>query len=141
MKPNERIAGIFLRTAELTNMNMALRALAVEHETAAELAARHSATSATLLDESRQLQQHLLDVTRSLLSVDELEHGRIGGLLQDQLLQTLVGIHIRLLALKKEVTVNSRDLNKHIASTRRLMRDSWVSLKKTVRAAASKHGN
>ncbi len=141
MKTNARIAGLFRRTAALTNTNLELSAALQDRECAADLAARQAAAAADMLNESHQLQQHLLDLTRRLLSVDEHEHKQIGGGLQDQLLQTLVGIHIRLLALKKEVTVSSEALNKHIASTRRMVRRSWLGVLDTARAAADKHGN
>ena len=141
MKTNTRIARLFRRTAGLANTNRGLRAVLANRKSAADVAARDNAAAAVMLGESRELQQHLLDVTRRVLASDDEEHRRIGGGLQDELLQALVGIHIRLLVLKKEVTMGVRDLHKHIASARRTVRESWANLHLDRKAVAAKHAN
>lgn len=141
MKPAARIDRLFRRTACLSETNRRLRAALMEHSDAADVAALDSATSAAMLRESRELQHHLLEVTRRVLASDDHEHRRIGGGLQDELLQVLIGIHIRLLLLRKEVTLGAWDLHKHIASARRMVRDSWQGLRLEGPAAAAKHAN
>lgn len=141
MKPDTRIDRLFRRTACLSETNRRLRASLVQHRRAADVAALDSATSAAMLRESQELHHHLLDVTRRVLASEEHEHRRIGGGLQDELLQVLIGIHIRLLLLRKEVTLGARDLHKHIASARRTVRDSWKGLRLEEPAAAAKHAN
>jgi signal transduction histidine kinase len=141
MKPDARIDRLFRRTACLSETNRRLRASLVERRRATDVAALDSATSAAMLRESRELHHHLLDVTRRVLASDDQEHRRIGSGLQDELLQVLIGIHIRLLLLRKEVTLGARDLHKHIASARRAVRESWKGLRLDEPAAAAKHAN
>ncbi len=138
MKTNARVATIFRRTVGLVDEGRGLIQRSARHDSAAEVQALRTSATALMEQESLQLRRHLLDVTRRLLTINEAEHRRIGGALQDQLLQTLIGIHIRLLALSKQVTLNASDLNKQIASTRRLMRESWSALQRTTRAVAAK---
>jgi len=138
MKTNKRVAVMFRRTIGLLDESRELIHGSAQHDSPAEGQAPKTAATGLMEDESLQLRQHLLDVTRCLLTINEAEHRRIGGALQDQLLQTLIGIHIRLLALSKQVTLNGSDMNKQIASTRRLMRESWSTLQRTTRAVAAK---
>jgi len=136
MKTNQRMAAIFRRTGNLTDGKTDLVEPTASHASPPG-AAGLKATAANLMqDESRQLQRHLLDLTRRLLTINEAEHRRIGGRLQDQVLQSLVGIHIRLLALDKQAILSSKDLNKQIASTRRSVQKSWHAFQ---RAANPKH--
>jgi signal transduction histidine kinase len=141
MKTNERIARLFDRTASLVDTNRGLRAGSANSKFAAHLAASDNAAATAMLEESHELQRHLLDVTRRVLMSGDEEHRHIGGALQDDLLQTLVGIQTRLLVLKKGVSMGARDLNKHIANVRRAVRESWESLPLYGKAVAAKSAN
>ena len=44
--------------------------------------------------------------------------------LNDEIAQTLLGINIRILALKKDIAANNADIGREIASIQRLVEDS-----------------
>lgn len=77
-----------------------------------------------LLGESHHLQEHLRHLTHQMLAAQEDERGKISRELHDEIAQTLLGINVRLLTLKKEATLNSDGLKKEIASTQRLVEES-----------------
>ena len=77
-----------------------------------------------LLEESRQLQKQLRQMTRQILIGKEDGRKKMSLRLQDEIVQTLEGIHLRLLVLSKEVTVGSVDFEKDVAITRDLVRKS-----------------
>jgi hypothetical protein len=80
--------------------------------------------SAQLLKESRLLQKHLRDIARHLLTAHEDERRTMSLKLQDEIAQTLLGIQIRLLTLKKEVSDSDQGFKKEIAITQRLVEKS-----------------
>lgn len=141
MKPAARIAHLFRCTAGLTRTNRGLREVLENLMGATNSSAQDHSAAERMLEESRELQQHLLDVTRQVLTSGEEEHQRIGGALQDELLQSLIGIHIRLRVLNKQVTLEARAVHKQIASTRRKVRESWQGLRLDGKAVAAKHAN
>jgi signal transduction histidine kinase len=51
----------------------------------------------------------------------------------------LLGINVRLLSLKQDATVNAEELQKEIASTRRLVDKSMKSIKRFVREFGKHH--
>ena len=57
-----------------------------------------------LLEESLALQNHLRHLTHQILTAQETERTRISHDLRDEIVQTLLGINVRLLALKKTAT-------------------------------------
>jgi signal transduction histidine kinase len=60
-------------------------------------------------------------MTRQILAANELERKKMSLQLHDDIGQTLLGIHVRLLALKKEVATKYTGLNQEIATTQRLV--------------------
>jgi signal transduction histidine kinase len=76
------------------------------------------------LKESRRLQKHLQRLTRQILSAQEDKRKKISCDLHDEIAQTLLGINVRLLTLKKEATVNAHGLKKEIVSMQRLVKQS-----------------
>ena len=81
-----------------------------------------------LLKESRRLQKHLRHQTHRIMSSQEDERKKISRELHDEVAQTLLGINVRLLSLKKGATVNVGGLKKEIASTERLVKESIRSI-------------
>ena len=75
-----------------------------------------------LLEESLALQEHLRHLTHRILSAQEAERKKISRDLQDEIAQTLLGINVRLLTLKKAAKGNTANLKKEIANTQRLVR-------------------
>ncbi|MFT5105549.1 MAG: signal transduction histidine kinase [Verrucomicrobiales bacterium] len=85
-------------------------------------------TAAYLLVESRTMEEALLAVTRRNLSADETERKQMSLRLQDDIAQAMLGIHVRLSALKVAVSVSHEDLAGQITSAERLMAESIESI-------------
>jgi signal transduction histidine kinase len=77
-----------------------------------------------LLDQSRQMQEHLRHLTRKILTAQEDERREISRELHDEIAQTLTGINVQLANLKREAVVNAKGLRGKIAGTQRLVRKS-----------------
>ncbi len=77
-----------------------------------------------LLDQSRQMQEHLRHLTRKILTAQEDERREISRELHDEIAQTLTGINVQLANLKREAVVNTKGLKGKIAGTQRLVRKS-----------------
>ena len=92
-----------------------------------------------LLVESRRLREHLRYLTHEILSAQEDERHKISHQLHDEIAQTLLGINVRLLTLKKEALVNTHGLKKEIASTQRLVDKSVKSIKHFAREFSLHH--
>ncbi|MEO0017466.1 MAG: hypothetical protein RLZZ522_749 [Verrucomicrobiota bacterium] len=91
----------------------------------AETTLRHSQqSSGQLLKESRVLERQLQDMTHQLLIATEGEQRKMSLQLNDEIAQTLLGIHLRILGLKKEVAAKQSDLHEEIAATRQLVADA-----------------
>ena len=82
----------------------------------------------TLLDESLALQHHLRRLTHQLLMVQEAERKKLSRELRDEIAQTLMGINVRLLTLKRAATGNKVTLKKEIAYMQRLVQESVRSV-------------
>jgi len=90
------------------------------------------ADSERLLGNSRAL-------VHSLLNANEQERLILGTRLRDEVLQMLIGIHIRLIALNHEISLNGKAMNKEFILTENLMRKSQItidSLKKSMEASS-----
>jgi chemotaxis response regulator CheB len=82
----------------------------------------------TLLDESLALEGHFRHLTHQLLLAQEAERKKLSRDLRDEIAQTLLGINVRLLALKKAAKGNRATLKKEIANTQRLVQQSVQSI-------------
>ena len=85
---------------------------------------KSSAHYAQLVKSSQRLQKHLRHLTHQILASQEVASTKTSRKLHDEVAQTLLGIHVRLLTLKKEASANAADLKKEIASTQRLVEHS-----------------
>jgi signal transduction histidine kinase len=92
-----------------------------------------------LLKESRDLQKHLQRLTHQILSAQEDKRKRISRELHDEIAQTLLGINVRLLTLKKAAAIDASGLKKEIASTQRLVDKSVKSIKRFAREFGIHH--
>ena len=81
-------------------------------------------TTDALLKSSRDLEKHLRAITHEILSAAEVERHRMSLHLNDEIAQILLGIHIRILALKKDVAGRHSDLARKIADTQHVVEDS-----------------
>jgi len=81
------------------------------------------------LEESLQLQKRLRQLTHQVITAQEHERTKISHELQDEIVQTLVGINVRLLSLKQTARTNTKGLKNQIASTQRLVVRSAKSVR------------
>ena len=81
-----------------------------------------------LLEESLALQTHLRHLTHRLLLTQEAERKKLSQDLRCDIAQTLLGINVRLLTLKKAARGNRATLKKEIANTQRLVQESVQSI-------------
>jgi signal transduction histidine kinase len=77
-----------------------------------------------MLDQSRQMQEHLRHLTHKILTAQEDERREISRELHDEIAQTLTGINVRLANLKREAVVNTKGLKGKISGTQRLVQKS-----------------
>ena len=73
---------------------------------------------------ARRNEEVLRNLTHRLMEAQEEEQKRISRELHDVIAQTLTGINIRLAALKKEATLNTKGLDRNIARTQLLVEKS-----------------
>lgn len=85
------------------------------------------------LADSLQLQQLLRQQTQQALTAREEGRTKLSHELQDDLVQTLVGIKVRLLALQQCDGCNAKSLKNEIASAQRLVLESTKSVRRLAR--------
>jgi len=86
---------------------------------------RHSQqTTSKRLANSRQMQEELRDLSRQLLTSQEKDRRKISHELNDVIAPTLVGINVRLAALKVECMASTHELYEKIAVTQKLVEKS-----------------
>ena len=121
------------RTLELAATNLQLKQDIVRRqsvEAALKLSGEHYAK---LLLESLHLQESLRELTHQVLAAQEEERRQLSHELQDEIAQTLLGINVRLLTLKKESRTNTNGIKQEIASTQRLVTKSARSVRRAAR--------
>ncbi len=124
------------RTSDLAASNRSLKRGTAQRK-AVEVALKKSgAHFRTLLKESLALQNHLQHMTHRMLLAHEDERKQISHELQDEIAQTLLGINVRLLTVKKAAGQQANGLRKEIGSTQRLVDRS----KKTLEQFAREYG-
>ena len=121
------------RTLNLATSNRCLKQGIVQRKTVEQALRRSGEHSRKLLKESLRLQKHLQRLTHQILSAQENKRKKISRDLHDEIAQTLLGINVRLLTLKKEAAVNAHGLKKEIVSTQRLVDKSVKSIKRFAR--------
>ena len=115
---------LYQRTLEASASTRHL-AQSITQREAAEASLRKSGKDCTkLVQESNSLLTRLRNQTGKILSAQEEERQKTSRQLQDEIAQTLLAINIGLLALKTSAKANTEKLEKEIASTQRLVRES-----------------
>ncbi|HBA84152.1 MAG TPA: hypothetical protein DCZ95_08670 [Verrucomicrobia bacterium] len=84
-----------------------------------------------LLEESYRLQDHLRHLTHRIISAQEHKRKKVSRELHDEIAQTLLGINIRLLALKNATKAHTENLKKEVAETQRLVKQSVKTINRT----------
>jgi signal transduction histidine kinase len=87
-----------------------------------------------LLEQSRNMQEHLRHLSRQILLTQEEERKVISRELHDEIAQTLSGINVHLSTLKVEAAVNAKGLNKKITRTQHLVEKSVKIVHRFARA-------
>ena len=124
------------RSVELAASGRHLKRGIVQRKAAEEALKQSGKYRTDLLEQSRLVQEHLRHLTHQILLAQEDKRTKMSHELHDEIAQTLLGINVRLLTLKKEATVNARGLKKEIAGTQRLVEKS----KKTMSRFADELG-
>jgi two-component system sensor histidine kinase DegS len=127
------------RTAQLAAANRHLKHGIVRRKAAEEALKTREQHYAKLLEESRHLQKHLQHLTHRILSAQENDRKKISRDLRDEIAQTLLGINVRLLTLKKGATARNESLVKEIASTQRLVEKSVKTINRFAREFGIQH--
>jgi len=96
-------------------------------------------TSGQLLRDSRIREQHLRVMAHKILSAIEAERHQMSLQLNDEIAQSLLGINIRILALKQHLAANHADLGQEIAATRRLVEDSTHIISRLTHEFSNQH--
>jgi signal transduction histidine kinase len=129
---NQLTKTIGRRTVELATSGRHLKRGIVQRKAAEQALKKSGKHRASLLEQSHLLQEHLRQMTRQILLAQEGKRTKISRELHDEIAQTLLGINVRLVTLKKEATVNAKGLKKEIANTRRLVEKSRITLRRFV---------
>jgi signal transduction histidine kinase len=127
------------RTVDLAASNRSLKRNIVRRRSVEEALKKSGGHSRKLLEESRRLQNQLQQLTHQMLTAQEDKRKKISRDLQDEIAQTLLGINVRLLTLKKEAALNAEGFKKDIASTQQLVDKSVKSIKRFAREFGKHH--
>ena len=127
------------RTVDLAASHRFLKQDIVQRKTVEQALKKSGEHSRKLLKESRRLQKQLQRLTHQILLAQEDKRKKISRDLHDEIAQTLLGINVRLLTLKKEAAVNASGLKKEIASMQWLVDKSVKSIKRFAREFGIHH--
>ncbi|HLP77412.1 MAG TPA: hypothetical protein VK327_10900 [Candidatus Paceibacterota bacterium] len=116
------------RAERLAATNRSLRLGITRHKTMEAALRKHNDNSRKLLEESHHVQKHLQHLTHELLAAQEDKRRKLSSSLQNEIAQTLLGINVRLLTLKRETAFNATGFKKDIAGTQRLVKQSIQSI-------------
>ena len=129
------------RIKDLTASNRKLELRLARREVANRSIKIKERKAGLLLKESHQLQARLKEMARRIISVHEDGRSKMSLKLQDDILQTLEGIHLRLLVLSKEVSASSEGFQKEIAITQRLLQQSVEVINRFAQECGIHHEN
>jgi signal transduction histidine kinase len=118
------------RTLDLAASQESLKQGVIQRQTVQQSLKKSEVHSRKLLQESLRLEKQLQRLTHNLLSAQEEKRKKISRDLHDEIAQTLLGINIRLLTLKREAAISARALKMEIARTQRLVDISIRSIKR-----------
>jgi signal transduction histidine kinase len=136
---NQLTQALGRRTVDLAASGRHLKQGIAQRKAVEQALKKSAGHYARLVKESRRLQKHLRHLTHQILSAQEEERKKISRELHDEVAQTLLGINVRLLTLKKEATVNTKGLKKEIASTQRLVEKSAQTMSRFAREFGKHH--
>ena len=127
------------RNAQLAAVNRHLKKGIVRRKAAEKALKTSEQHYAKLLEESRHLQRHLQQLTHRILSAQENDRKDISRDLRDEIAQTLLGINVRLLTLKKGAAAHTKRLAEEIAITQQLVEKSVETINHFAREFGIRH--
>ena len=136
-----KLTALANRIQVLTDLNRKLQLGLARREVASRAIEIKERKAGELLEESHKLEARLQEMARKILSVNEAGRKKMSLCLQDDILQTLEGIHMRLLVLSKEVSAGSKDFDKEIAITQGLLQQSVGVINRFARKCGIDHEN
>jgi signal transduction histidine kinase len=108
----------------LAAANRELRREIIQRRKVEDALKKSEAHYAQLFERSVKMQDQLRQLSRQLLLAQEEERKRISRELHDEIVQTLVGINVHLASLKVHGQIHSKDLQRKITNTQRLVEKS-----------------
>lgn len=112
------------RTVELAAANQQL-SLEIVHRKRVEASLKKSEQHhRKSLEKSNLLKEQLQELSRTILSAQEDERKKISRDLHDVIAQALMGINVRLATLKSAAGINSKNLDRNIALTQKMVTKS-----------------
>lgn len=112
------------RTRDLADSNRELQRQIAARKTSENAFKTSALASSQLLKDSLALEQHLHHMAREILSTTEDRRKTMYSQLSDEIVQTLLGIKLRMLALKKVIATHDKSRTKEIAHIQRLVKNS-----------------
>ena len=127
------------RTRDLADTNRELQHQITGRQTTEEALRNGKQASSQLLEESLALENHLQEMAGKIVSATEEERKKMSLHLNDEIAQTLLGINIRMLALKKQIATSNTNLTTEITTIQRLIEDSAAILNRLAHEFSSEH--
>jgi len=112
------------RTEELAVSRRGLKRGIVHRKAAQGEFKKREQHSARLLKQSRKLQEHLRQLTRQVFAMQEDERNKMSREMHEEIAQTLLGINVRLITLKRDAMAGTADIHKYISDTQRVVEKS-----------------
>jgi signal transduction histidine kinase len=124
---------LILRTEQLASTNRQLKR-GVARRKVMEIAFEKTGRSHRKhLKESLDLQKRLRQLTHQVLAAQEYERRKISRELQDEIVQTLLGVNVRLLSMKQQAGRSTKGLTEEITNTQRVVLKSAKSVRRVAR--------
>ncbi len=130
---NRLNATLSRRTMELAVTNRQLQRGVIRRKIMEDAFKKNGQHHTKCLGESLQLQKHLRQLTHRVLAAQEDERTQLSLKLQNDIAQTLLGINVRLVALKRDARSNMNGFKKNIANAQQLVVKTVQSVRRFAR--------
>lgn len=122
-----------LRSRELAAANRSLKEGIKRRRITTRALQASTERSRHLSAASSRLRLHLQRTARGVLAAQETRRKELSLRLRDEIAQSLIGINVRLVTLKRDAAITSTGLGREIARTRQLVDDSLISIRQVAR--------